>query len=596
MAATEPRTSAPAETTPHNLDAEEALLGAMLLSDRAVDACAEILDPGDFYRESHARIYRAALSLHQLGHPVDVITVTDRLQELEQLDQAGGVARIHELAAIVPDTSRAAHWALIVAREARRRDYITAGERIARLAREHTDPDTIAQQTAEIVAAVRTVEIARPPRIATLDEFASTEEEKAEAAIGDGNSTLLPAGGLLIIGGEGGASKTTLTLDAVAHIASGTPWLGYPVQRPVRVLIIENEGPRPQFREKLRDKRDAWAGAPFRGNVHVWEEPWASFSFARDNDRRQLRDITLQHRIDVVVADPLDSLGVVGAGTPEDVRTFISWLRQCGLHNPREPLAFWLLHHFNKSGRGSIIDRLSGAWGGHPDAILGVELGDAQTTKLTWGKLRHATPPRQRTVILAWDLDTRGFTLLEPDDEQVIEQRRLDARDWILDHIRRLPGDSRTATETAYANHHGRGGRTLARTVIDRLLDHGELALGPGRAANGKYLFLAQEASSPLAIQFAEFGEQTASTPSSPNPNGEHHPPTTRKPASEASSPLADASNGEHGEHFASSFGLDSSPLAALPEGEASGASTASIPTRNDFAPDDDTTTFGADT
>src|SRR5205085_6625345 len=56
---------------PQNLDAEESVLGAMLLSEAAIEAASDALDAGDFYRESHGRIYRAALELYQQGRPVD---------------------------------------------------------------------------------------------------------------------------------------------------------------------------------------------------------------------------------------------------------------------------------------------------------------------------------------------------------------------------------------------------------------------------------------------------------------------------------------------------------------------------------------------
>src|SRR5581483_5450965 len=70
-----------APVPPQNLEAEESVLGAMMLSPGAIGAVSEILDAKDFYRESHAKIYRAALALYAKGEPVDAITLTDELQE-----------------------------------------------------------------------------------------------------------------------------------------------------------------------------------------------------------------------------------------------------------------------------------------------------------------------------------------------------------------------------------------------------------------------------------------------------------------------------------------------------------------------------------
>jgi replicative DNA helicase len=122
-----------APVPPQNLDAEESVLGAMLLSPGAIGAVSEILDAGDFYRDSHATIYKAALALYAKGEPVDAITLVDELEERGELDGAGGRTRIHELAALVPATANAAHYARIVREMATLRGLIEAGSEIARL-------------------------------------------------------------------------------------------------------------------------------------------------------------------------------------------------------------------------------------------------------------------------------------------------------------------------------------------------------------------------------------------------------------------------------------------------------------------------------
>ena len=97
-----------APVPPQNLEAEESVLGAMLLSPGAIGAVSEILDAGDFYRESHAKIYRAALALYAKGEPVDAITLVDELEQRGELEHVGGRIRVHELAALVPATANAA--------------------------------------------------------------------------------------------------------------------------------------------------------------------------------------------------------------------------------------------------------------------------------------------------------------------------------------------------------------------------------------------------------------------------------------------------------------------------------------------------------
>ena len=118
-----------APVPPQNLDAEESVLGAMMLSPGAIGAVSEILDASDFYRESHAKIYRAALALYAKGEPVDAITLVDELEQRGELEEVGGRVRIHELAALVPATANAAHYARIVREMATLRGLIEAGRR-----------------------------------------------------------------------------------------------------------------------------------------------------------------------------------------------------------------------------------------------------------------------------------------------------------------------------------------------------------------------------------------------------------------------------------------------------------------------------------
>jgi replicative DNA helicase len=115
------------------LEAEESVLGAMMISPGAIGAVSEVLDAGDFYRESHAKVYRAALALYAKGEPVDAITLTDELEERGELEAVGGRVRLHELAALVPASANAAHYARIVHETATLRGLIRAGGEIARL-------------------------------------------------------------------------------------------------------------------------------------------------------------------------------------------------------------------------------------------------------------------------------------------------------------------------------------------------------------------------------------------------------------------------------------------------------------------------------
>jgi replicative DNA helicase len=139
---------------PQNLDAEESVLGAMMLSPGAIGAVSEILDggAGDFYRESHAKTYRAALALYARGEPVDAITLVDELEQRGELEDAGGRSRVHELAALVPASANAGHYARIVREMATLRGLIRAGSEISQLGWERVgEPADLVDRAEQIV-------------------------------------------------------------------------------------------------------------------------------------------------------------------------------------------------------------------------------------------------------------------------------------------------------------------------------------------------------------------------------------------------------------------------------------------------------------
>lgn len=252
----------------------------------------------------------------------------------------------------------------------------------------------------------------RPFLVQPAAAFLAEEDTHAPPLLGSEEETLVTTGGMLLMAGEGGASKTTLSLDAIAHIASGAPWLGWACPEPVRCLLIENEGPRQKFRQKLAAKQEAWEGEPFLENVFVYSEPWGHANFADAGFRAELRSVIEEQRLGLCFADPLGSLGVLGVGAPDETQAFVGWLKELGLFRD---VAFWILHHFNKGGSRSVLERLSGAWGQHPDAVLGVELEGKRRTRLRYAKLRWAEP-RDDALTLEWT-EQKGFREIERQPE-----------------------------------------------------------------------------------------------------------------------------------------------------------------------------------
>jgi replicative DNA helicase len=115
---------------PQSLEAEESVLGGVLLDNTAIDRVLEFVRPDDFYREAHRRIFRAMLSLAERNEPVDLVTLSEVLRQRGELQDVGGGAHLAELAERVPTAANAAHYAKIVREKAILRSLITTATEI----------------------------------------------------------------------------------------------------------------------------------------------------------------------------------------------------------------------------------------------------------------------------------------------------------------------------------------------------------------------------------------------------------------------------------------------------------------------------------
>ncbi len=261
-----------------------------------------------------------------------------------------------------------------------------------------------------------------PVRFVPLGEYVAHPKGSPDALLGAGDDVLLPVGGLMMAYGDAGAGKTTFDVDAVAHLASGTDWLGIPVARPVKIALIQNEGPAEPWRRKLERKLETWTGEPWRENVLVLDEPHGGFDFRIPEHREAIRELRRQG-VELIVADPTKWLGAEGGGTPAEVREFVALLKECGLHagDPAIALAFWLAHHENKAGE------ISGAWRADPDTLVHVE-GDGQgRTKVTFEKCRWSSSRQGQRMILAWATG-EGYEVIETPDRPTLSGEDVDAQ------------------------------------------------------------------------------------------------------------------------------------------------------------------------
>ena len=138
-----------ARVPPHDLDAERAVIGALLVSETAVAAVAEQLTAEEFYSETHRIIYAAMMRLYSRGDRIDQITLTNELNSINEFDRVGGRAYVFQLVESVPTASNAARYAEIVRGKALLRSVIDVGSRITEDAFREPEDVTEALDSAE---------------------------------------------------------------------------------------------------------------------------------------------------------------------------------------------------------------------------------------------------------------------------------------------------------------------------------------------------------------------------------------------------------------------------------------------------------------
>jgi replicative DNA helicase len=232
---------------PHNLQAEESVLGAVLLSRDAIGAVSEAgLEPGDFYRPSHQHIFDAVRALYSTGAPVDTVTVADELRRAGLLEQVGGTETLHALQNATPAISNAGHYARIVQDTAVLRRLILVAGDIVELA--YGEPDDVTKAVDEAESKVfKVAEDRVTDSTQLLSESIAGVMDRLEETYARGDTITGTATGfhdvdellsglqpstLNIIGARPAMGKTALGLGMATHVAQTTG-------RPVLVFSLE---------------------------------------------------------------------------------------------------------------------------------------------------------------------------------------------------------------------------------------------------------------------------------------------------------------------------------------------------------------------
>lgn len=233
---------------PQHLEAETAVLGAMMLTPAAAPRAFEIItDPRYFYVERHRHIFAAMLKLFEENRPIDMLTVTEQLRKQNRLEAAGGASYVSTLANAVPTAANLEEYARIVKEKLLLRELIAAGTRLAadgyRAEKDADDLMVEAQRTisnlasANAAGSYRTVTSLVDPSLAELEEIVKHRGMKSGLATGftelDRLTMGLKPGELIIVAARPAMGKTALALNIAVNAARARR------DRPVLIFSLE---------------------------------------------------------------------------------------------------------------------------------------------------------------------------------------------------------------------------------------------------------------------------------------------------------------------------------------------------------------------
>ncbi|HQT82162.1 MAG: replicative DNA helicase [Ferrovum sp. 37-45-19] len=243
--------SANLRVPPHNIEAEQSVLGGLLLDNHAWDKIADLINESDYYREDHRKIYRAILSLVEKGKPADILTLCDELSLRGELESIGGLSYIASITQSVPSSANIRRYAEIVRERSIMRSLVQVGSDITESAFNPSGRDAralldeaeakvfnIAESGAKHSQGFVALKVPLAQVVEQVDELYHAGNHDPVTGIPTGFVDLdektsgFQKGDLIIVAGRPSMGKTALALNIAGHV-------GIQSKLPVAVFSME---------------------------------------------------------------------------------------------------------------------------------------------------------------------------------------------------------------------------------------------------------------------------------------------------------------------------------------------------------------------
>jgi len=383
---------------PQSVDAEEAILGGILLDPNAIERVKDILQPEAFYFNSHRNIYRAALALHEDGKPTDLLGVSDYLKSKHWLEGCGGMEKIVQLVDRTVSAVNIDYLAGLVNEKYRRRQIIELSLEIHNLGYDTFTNEAVILEEAKLklekiaslstgvvttkeklIAEIKKIDQLESPvdqyfawdklakdagkSVKTLKELAMAIEADEPLTVYSAKEFaqrqivetewlfpgLLRMGTTSLLVAESKTGKSLLHYDWAYHIATGTSWGEFPAADPQNVLIVQTDEPEIDCQTRIK-----YRGLDELDNVNIL----TNFSTHRIG---RLRKEIQKRNIKVVIIDSLLSINRFSSVNANEIEFAYFMYRlkdlasEFGCH-------FLLISHTNKSAS-TGLDKIAGSYG-----------------------------------------------------------------------------------------------------------------------------------------------------------------------------------------------------------------------------------------
>jgi len=347
-----------ARLMPHSTEAEESLLGAMLLSPRAIAAATEAgIEAGHYYAPTRGHIHHAIVTVHARGNGVDAITVAAELDAAGLLEQCGGTRALTELQAGTLGPGAAANHAALIVKTAEQRRFLGLLDEANAAARDGEDPAVI---LARLTGAAPAAQTTKPLPVTPVHELLANPPPEPDPLI-DG---LLRVGELMVIAAEANVGKSWWCMQMALSLAEGFgSFVGFRVRKACKVLYVHQE-------------MDAW-GASERWRLLLGNDTMppricdaydpvvlgVMEEMITEGNRRTRMIVSHGHealeariaadRPDAVI---IDTWGAVYDGPENDKQITNAVVRELHRMAKTYQTAIVVVHHFKKPGIGAAVD------------------------------------------------------------------------------------------------------------------------------------------------------------------------------------------------------------------------------------------------